>query len=112
MPLPKETRTIADLPQQVGIEFLHRFGSSQIPLPRCAVGAACQPRKDGRAAHPANGMAHHGLRKPRSSSCECIYVRGLNERMPIAAEGGSGLIIREEKDDVRRTLRCEHTANG
>ena len=38
-------------------------------------------------------------------------MRGLNERVAIAAEG-SGLIIRKEKDNVWRTLRCEHAANG
>ena len=42
-------------------------------------------------------------RVPRAARHLCA---GLNERMAIAAESGSGLIIREEKDNVRRTLRA------
>ena len=100
VPLAKEPRAVALLPEQIRIKAGHRLGPCQFPVPWRPVAAASLSGEDARATDPANRLAHECVLKPHPPAGELIEVGRLDDRIAVAAEACRGLIVCEEENDV------------
>ena len=112
VPLAKVSRAIALFPEDIGVERFHGVGTGLVRVVGRAKAPAGESRKNRRAAHPADGVAHEGVGKAHALLGQLVEVGRLHHVVAITADGAGGLVIGEEEDDIRRGRSAGELGKG
>ena len=105
MPLAKVAGAVAAITQNIAVQGFDSLRRRSIRVAGCSKASACQSTEDRGATDPANGMADTCIVKSCALSCQCINVGRLYDWVAIASQRAGGLVVSEEKYDVRRLFR-------
>ena len=109
VPLSKISGAVSVLTQQIGIQCFNGVRTCQFGCRWRSIGATGQPRKNGRAADPADRVADECVFESRATRCQFVQMGRLHDRVAIASQRAGGLVVGEEENDVRALRRIATT---